>query len=538
MVERDVCEGPRRGFQRVVRLAARRALGPLATPAALWSVLLRLLAVLMLTLHSAHWVNSCLKKRYNELPNKADELLIIMGLDGRGSYVESEYKKPEEFEGIGTDEEVERRVGCARSPYHDEKVERNSTEMKRLTRAEPRFRAALVTLVHGHETVDEYVGLRLWLNSAHLRMPWIKRYDVLLFHEGNVEESHVHYVRTGRVFDDETQKYVLHDQLQLDNKEFTNVRFVNLQTESDEAFRVPQWIADVNASLPVGYGYGYLHMCRFFTRLMFPLIWDTYDYVMRFDEDLQMDRSIRYDVFEYMHANDYKYAYGAEIPEWHEVTFNTFGRWVADYIVNQTTYKYPFAQEYNETELADLGKQIVFTNFFATRLDWWKQPHVRHFLDAVDATGNTYFLRWGDAPIHTAVLKLFADYCDVVPLCDVWYFHGSTTHGVKECRIATQEDFLTRAQQVFVEKTDNKLLLKPTDIKHGRYFRWDTEDLPDDHWEDDEFYFVGPPPPPVVEIANFEKLTTTGDIPLYKDPSVIPRGWHLIYQIWKTYFGP
>ena len=52
---------------------------------------------------------------------------------------------------------------------------------------------------------------------------------------------------------------------------------------------------------------------------------------------------------------------------------------------------------------------IFFTNFFVSRLDWWQQANVQHFLHAVESTGSIFTHRWGDAPIQTSALRMYVD---------------------------------------------------------------------------------------------------------------------------------
>ena len=53
-------------------------------------------------------------------------------------------------------------------------------------------------------------------------------------------------------------------------------------------------------------------------------------------------------------------------------------------------------------------EDMFFTNFFVSRVDWWFHQDVQRFLAAVNKTGSVYSHRWGDAPIQTTALKLFA----------------------------------------------------------------------------------------------------------------------------------
>ena len=116
--------------------------------------------------------------------------------------------------------------------------------------------------------------------------------------------------------------------------------------------------------------------------------------------------------FATMRERELVYAYGAEGEESHGETVETIGPWMHD--------------EMGDAADAYDPSSIFFTNFFISRVDWWtSRPEVRSFLRRVDASGNIYKHRWGDAPIQTAALKLFAS-TGTVSRLPVAYAHLST----------------------------------------------------------------------------------------------------------------
>ena len=118
------------------------------------------------------------------------------------------------------------------------------------------------------------------------------------------------------------------------------------------------------------------------------------------------------DPFASMRERGLVYAYGAEVEESHGETVETIGPWMHD--------------EMGDAADAYDPSWIFFTNFFISRVDWWtSRPEVRSFLRRVDASGNIYKHRWGDAPITTAALKLFAS-TGTVSRLPVAYAHLST----------------------------------------------------------------------------------------------------------------
>ena len=140
-----------------------------------------------------------------------------------------------------------------------------------------------------------------------------------------------------------------------------------------------------------------------------------YEYAMRVDEDVCIMRLPGLGA-----ALAAKYAFGLDTVESHLETVATFGPWVREYSatvgVRPTIPPVP-------------TNRIYFTNFFISRVDFWSSAEVQGFLDAVNRSGGIYAHRWGDAPIQTAALRLYAPADSVVHL-DMDYLHLSTRNKI------------------------------------------------------------------------------------------------------------
>eukprot|EP00966_Prymnesium_polylepis_P093948 2174842-Prymnesium_polylepis.1 len=113
-------------------------------------------------------------------------------------------------------------------------------------------------------------------------------------------------------------------------------------------------------------------------------------------------------------------AFGLETKEMHRETIETFEPWIRAYM----------SETGLEPAIPPLPTEsIYFTNFFVTRVGWWRKPEVQAFMDAVNASGGIYRHRWGDAPIQTAVLRLLGLSRSVRHL-DVDYLHLSTQNRI------------------------------------------------------------------------------------------------------------
>ena len=122
-------------------------------------------------------------------------------------------------------------------------------------------------------------------------------------------------------------------------------------------------------------------MCRFYAIILFPMLWDKYDYAFRLDDDVFLQESVTTDLFQMMDDKKLIYLYGSEVPEWNKVTRRTFGPWLHRHLLKtprSITAKYNFTNTFTSSEIwSQLGSNMYFTNFFLTRLDWWKKSDVR-----------------------------------------------------------------------------------------------------------------------------------------------------------------
>ena len=284
--------------------------------------------------------------------------------------------------------------------------------------------AAAVSLFRTPENACEADKLVGWLRELHATWPWMKEYDHVVLHEED-------YLTCKEDLENKSRAWG------------GKVKCLNV-SDIRGAFKFPYDLFTQEG----GYTYpkdtrnvGYMHMCRLFSKQLFPHLWDTYDYILRIDDD-NMPLTLNGDLFKEMASRKAVYGYPAELQEWHKETAETFGLWL---VAKMFSPEEAYAQHMNEvftrnqTALYDLPRRIFFTNFFITKLSFWRQKHIQQFIDDVDKSGNIYRHRWGDAPIHYVALSLFADSCSVLPLCHVSYKHGSTGHMIENCGLMRVE---------------------------------------------------------------------------------------------------
>ena len=255
----------------------------------------------------------------------------------------------------------------------------------------PKAPYAFFTLVKGGAEEDGYAEYKTRTRTLHAL---VQGADDIAFHEGNIPAA-----------------------LQTKLEQELRVTFFDAREwggfdKRVEARRIP---FRLNGEYPMGYK----HMCRFFA-LQWMYALRRYEWVMRIDEDVVVTH-ISPDIFREIAATNAVYFYAADVEELHDETVQTFQPWVDDY-----------ARLHDWSETVDV-KRMFFTNVFASKPVWWLGERVSRFLDDVDATGNIFLHRWGDAPIQTVTLKAFASK-DEYQFITIDYHHGSTHDLVRRGR--------------------------------------------------------------------------------------------------------
>jgi len=141
---------------------------------------------------------------------------------------------------------------------------------------------------------------------------------------------------------------------------------------------------------------GYRHMCRFFT-LQWVNALRRFEFVMRVDDDVHV-HALHDDPLAILRRTDAVFGFSFRTDEKHELTRDTMPGWLRSHVRHRSMKP---VRELNANE-------ILLNNLFVARTDFWRRADVQRFLRHIDLSGNIYAYRWGDAPIQTAVLQLFA----------------------------------------------------------------------------------------------------------------------------------
>jgi hypothetical protein len=71
------------------------------------------------------------------------------------------------------------------------------------------------------------------------------------------------------------------------------------------------------------------------------------------------------------------------------------------------------------------GCNTYYTNFEIAKFSFFRGEMYMKYFDHLDATGNFYYRRWGDAPIHWLGVKMLLDPSKVWCVDDIAYQHNN-----------------------------------------------------------------------------------------------------------------
>ncbi len=245
--------------------------------------------------------------------------------------------------------------------------------------------STIMGLIRGYSDLKMYDNVIRRNNLIHKNFNIRYNYPLLIFHQGNINESQ--------------QKYII------DKSEGgKNIKFINIS----EVWILPGTGGE--DGLPkTSKNFGFNKMCRFYSYEIYKYL-EGYDYAMRLDDDSFIETEIKYDIFEDMHKNGYDYGYIRRKKDIHTATIRTLEPWCKKY----------FKKDIKPT-------QNFYNNFHISRVNFWNNPQIKEFFNAVEKTGNIRKYRWGDSSIQAACVKYWSSREKIKEYSDFVYTHKS--HG-------------------------------------------------------------------------------------------------------------
>lgn len=182
----------------------------------------------------------------------------------------------------------------------------------------------------------------------------------------------------------------------------------------------------------------YHNMCRFYSKSFYhhPLL-QKYKYAWRVEPKVHFYCKVEYDVFQFMQRNDKIYGYVLNLydsPESIETLWtktldflkehpqylneNCAHEWIRDNI--QKPDNYNITDGYSTCHF--------WTNFEITDMDWLRGSVYEKYMEFLDSQKGFYYERWGDAPVRSLALALFADRRRIHWFRDIAYSHFPYTN--------------------------------------------------------------------------------------------------------------
>lgn len=193
---------------------------------------------------------------------------------------------------------------------------------------------------------------------------------------------------------------------------------------------------------------GYLHMCRFFTRMLphHPLL-SLFTFYWRLDAHSYIFGSHPIaDPFKRMQEQQVQYGFimvNEDSPNYVGHLWSLFHQFLQDHCLQSSEA----VRQTQTTFFGGYSLAIFFTNFAIANVSLFRDhPMIQDWLTRVDQSDGIYQHRWGDAPIHTLALTQFLPRRSIVQFRYFGYMHRQEY----VCRIQTPDKQCKQQVQPFL----------------------------------------------------------------------------------------
>ncbi|GAO52310.1 hypothetical protein G7K_6389-t1 [Saitoella complicata NRRL Y-17804] len=225
-------------------------------------------------------------------------------------------------------------------------------------------------------------------------------------------------------------------------RELTNAE-IQYEQIPKEHWEVPSWINkdlmyasfDKLASENVQYSkmLSYHQMCRWNSGMFYkhPAL-DDYKWYWRVEPNVHFYCDIDYDVFRFMEKNNKTYGFTINLYDSPQ-SLPTLWPTTEEYIDAHPEY---LAPDNSMEWLTDATNRPhhnflahgysachFWSNFEIADLDFWRGDAYDKYFEYLDKSGGFFYERWGDAPVHSIGVGLFADKSQVHYFDDIGYNH-------------------------------------------------------------------------------------------------------------------
>ncbi|PVV03066.1 hypothetical protein BB560_002473 [Smittium megazygosporum] len=170
----------------------------------------------------------------------------------------------------------------------------------------------------------------------------------------------------------------------------------------------------------------YQHMCRFYSGFFYkhPLMLK-YEFYWRIEPDVDYYCNIDYDPFLYMKQNNKLYSFVIslkEIPTTIPSLYEHTLRYAVDNNLSSSFFNF-FSNKDGSYNLCHF-----WSNFEIASFKFFRSELYEKYFNYLDSTGNFYYERWGDAPIHSLAAGLFLSPDQIHFFDDIGYRHDKFSH--------------------------------------------------------------------------------------------------------------
>lgn len=249
-------------------------------------------------------------------------------------------------------------------------------------------------------------------------------------------------------------------------RSFTNAE-VNFVQIPPDVWNKPDWIdttkekenMDRLRKLNVAYAHkaSYHNMCRFYSKSFYNLPeMQKYKYYWRIEPNVRFYSDIRYDVFKYLAQTKKIYGFTINLYDIDESIETLFPETLKfldlgdhyKYVNENGAFQWITENQQNpkKAQVANGYSTCHFwSNFEIGDMDFFRDKPYSEWVDYLDQTGNFYYERWGDAPVHSLGLALFADKRRIHWFRDIGYYHPPYTNCpnsplTKGCKVGKFDD--------------------------------------------------------------------------------------------------
>ncbi|QPG73060.1 hypothetical protein FOA43_000364 [Brettanomyces nanus] len=177
----------------------------------------------------------------------------------------------------------------------------------------------------------------------------------------------------------------------------------------------------------------YHNMCRYYSRGFYnhPRM-KQFKYYWRFEPKTEYYCDIDYDVFKFMRDNHKIYGFTLALYDIHQSIKSLWPRTMEfieqhpEYVNRNASFSWLVndLQNPQKAQYANGYSTCHFwSNFEIADMDFYRSNAYSEWIEYMDQTGGFYYERWGDAPIHSVAVSLFADKSNIHWFRDIGYNH-------------------------------------------------------------------------------------------------------------------